>query len=84
MELKEMSFQENGDGDRIPATVTVKMTIEEALWISIVSGQQRGTSPHNRIYSCLNGDVFNRYWDDGDRDASKEIFIETPPIRYDD
>lgn len=61
MRLNAMTFEpENGNEENLK-TVTVTMTIEEALWIALVSGQQKGTSPHNGIYSCLTGAVFNRF-----------------------
>lgn len=82
MQLKEIKFSPNEEGDVMPSTINVTMTIEEALWIAKVAGQQRGESPHSGIYDCLTGDVFNRYWDDGLDDASKEIRIETPVIKY--
>lgn len=82
MKLKKIKFKQNNDGDRIPSKITVEMTVEEALWLAIVSGKQRGLSPHNDIYSCVNGDVFNRYWEDGANDALKEFPIETPPVVY--
>ena len=82
MELKGMTFSPDNNGDVIPKTITVEMTVKEALWIAIVSGEQKGESPHTGIFNCLNGDVFNRYWDDGADDALKEIHVETPPIKY--
>lgn len=84
MELKKITFAPNDEGESTPETVTVKMTAQEALWIATVSGKQKGESPHNSIFSCLNGDVFNRYWDDGTDDAIKEFPIEIPPIIYPD
>ncbi len=84
MELKEMTFAPDSEGTVIPETVTVKMTVQEALWLAIVSGKQKGESPHNGIFNCLNADVFNRYWDDGVDDAKREFPIETPPVVYAD
>jgi hypothetical protein len=83
MELKNIEFN-NNDGAAFPKTLTVKMTLEEALWIAKVSSKQRGISPHNSIFECLVGDVFNRYWDDGVDEALQEFPIETPPIRYEE
>ena len=82
MRLKSIKLKSNKDGEAIPSKITVEMTVEEALWIAIVSGKQRGVSPHNDIFSCMNGDVFNKYWDDGATDAMKEFNIETPPVVY--
>ena len=36
------------------------------------------------LYSALVGDVFNRYWEDGVDDASREIHVEIPPIKYEE
>ena len=83
MKLKEMTLTPNSEGDTLPKTVTVEMTLEEALWIAVVAGQQKGTSPHNGLYDCLVCDVFNRYWEDGVDDAQRELQVETPPIKYD-
>ena len=86
MDLKSMTFapDPNFDNDSMPKTVTVTMTIEEALWVTIVSGQQCGDSPHHGIWGCLFGDVFNRYWDDGVIEARKYMSFETPPVTYED
>jgi hypothetical protein len=84
MKLKEITFTDDQEGDAVPLTITVTMSVEEALWVAIVSGKQKGESPHSGIYNCLTSDVFNRYWDDGVSDAAKYMRIETPPIRYDD
>jgi hypothetical protein len=82
MKLNSMTFQQN-DGIADPATVTVTMSIEEALWIAQVAGKQRGGSPHRTIYDCLVGDLFNRYWEDGVKDAARVYPMELPPIKYD-
>ena len=84
MKLKAITFSIDDEGDSLPATVTVTMTIEEAIWIAEVSGRQQGESPHNGIFHCLNGGVFNRYWEDGVDDAIKQFPVELPPIKYDD
>lgn len=80
MQLKELSL----DKDENLETVTVTMTIQEALWIARVSGQQKGESPHSGIFDCLVGAVFDRFWDDGVNDASKDFNFEIPPIKYED
>lgn len=58
------------------------MSVEEALWIAMVAGKQRGGSTHSGIYESLVGDVFNRYWDNGVNDAMREHYVEIPPIVY--
>ena len=85
MRLKGLTFTtDNEDEGAIPKTVTVEMTVQEALWIARVSGKQRGESPHSGIFDCLIGDVFNRYWDDGVDEARKVFCFEVPPIVYED
>lgn len=83
MNLKEIYFKPK-DGEATPNSIAVNMSIEEALWIVTVAGQQKGESPHTDMFSCLTNDVFNRYWEDGATDAKKEIHVETPPIIYDE
>lgn len=82
MELKSMTFATDTEGDTLPDTITVSMSTEEALWIALIAGKQRGSSPHNGIYSCLTGNVFNRYWEDGVDDAKKRHHFELPPVQY--
>ncbi len=82
MKLKSIEFSDGDEGCADPRAITVTMTLEEAIWIALVSGKQRGESPHNGIYTCLVGDVFNRYWDDGVDDARKSHPVELPPIVY--
>lgn len=46
MKLKGLVFTTiNDDLGAIPKTVTVEMTIQEALWVARVSGKQRGGIP---------------------------------------
>jgi len=68
MELNNISFVE-GKGEALPSKITVTMTLDEAIWIAKIAGKQNGTSPHDGIYHCLVGDVFNRYWDEGVKGA---------------
>lgn len=84
MELKNLTFKSIDGRPTVPEKITVELTLQEALWVVKVSGQQRGESPHSTIFSCLIGDVFNRYWDDGVDEALLNLPIETPPIRYED
>jgi len=83
MKLKSITFAEGEEGAN-PETVTVEMTILEALWCVKVAGKQKGESPHSGIYDCLISDVVNRYWEDGIKDAQRElqVEIEIPPIVY--
>ena len=82
MELKVLTFTQSDEGEAQPETITVQMTVQEALWIARVSGQQRGSSPHNGIYDCLVGDIFDRFWEEGVDGAIRQFHFEIPPIRY--
>jgi hypothetical protein len=81
MELENIRFIQNDDGAE-PVTITVTMTILEAIWIAKLAGKQRGASPHSSIYKCLNDNFFNRYWDDGIDEADEYLKVEIPPIQY--
>lgn len=63
-----------GDEGALPVTVTVTMGIEEAAAIARVFGSMNGHAitklgVSSSIWSCLAGDVFNRYWEDGVNDV---------------
>lgn len=75
MRIRGLSF----DDDGTPGLMTVAMTKDEALFLAALIGP---TSPDDReavmhgggeiggdIYDCLVDGVFNRYYDDGVRDA---------------
>lgn len=81
MELNLISFN-NSEGVANPHEISVTMTVEEALWIATLAGKTRGTSPHEGIYRCLVGDVFNCYWEDGLSGAAQDYRIAIPPIKY--
>jgi hypothetical protein len=81
MKLNAISFKDD-DGYAAPETITVTMTVEEALWIARVAEKQRGGSPHRTLYDCLVCDLFNRFWEDGVNDAAKQYPFEIPPIVY--
>ena len=81
MELKNIRFKDI-EGAIYPSNIEVSMSIEEALWIAKIAGSQQGSSPHNGIYDCLVGDVFNRYWDTGCEGADANFNIAIPPIKY--
>ena len=47
MQLTAMTFgPEKGDEESLK-TISVTMTVQEAIWIAKVAGQQKGSSPHN-------------------------------------
>lgn len=82
MNLLAIEFEPGDDGAVDPSRITVKMTRNEALLIAQVLGHMKGTeqeamfpggnSVGTDIYDCLVSDMFNRYWDDGVRDALQE------------
>ena len=86
MKLNKMTFTEAVDAGEVyatPETVTVTMSIKEAIWIAKLAGKQvGGDGTSSSIYSCLTGEVFNRWWDDGVTGANKDFPTEVPPIVY--
>lgn len=79
MKLKSINFRE----DETPSRISVSITLEEAIWIGLVSGKQRGISPHESIHSCLNH-VFNMFYEGGIEEAQGENAVTIPPIVYPD
>jgi len=75
MELNEIKFTTNSDGDAIPETVGVTMTAREAVVVADILGQIPSGGDESAIYSVLVGDVFNRYWDGGTDEAMREFGI---------
>lgn len=76
MKLLSIDFTTDNDGDAYPRTVTVEMSISDALVIAEIYGQMNGiahqaTGATGDVYDCLVGSVFNRYWDDGTNDARR-------------
>lgn len=82
MKLITISFAENGEGDPYPDRVTVEMSKDEALILALLVGMTNdldrnammpgGGALGSDIYDCLVGSVFNRYWEDGVKDALRE------------
>ena len=70
----EFNYQEEY---ALPSFITVKMSIQEAAQIAAIFGQftdaefaKRGwTLTH--VYDDLASNIFNRYWENGDKDAPK-------------
>lgn len=83
MTVDKIEFTQGEEG-AVPSSVSGTFSIEEALWIAKVAGQQRGTSPHNDLYDGLVDDLFNRYWEDGIDGAQREFRVQTPPVHYED
>lgn len=71
------------DGDTAPTQVTVRMTLAEAVYVTKVLGAMNGIQAEqvmpggahasNEIYSCLTGELFNRFWEDGVDDALRGL-----------
>lgn len=84
MNLLGISFAANEADDPYPERITVEMSKDEALLIAVMVGKLNGakvdelipgmsaTETHSDIYDCLTGSVFNRYWEDGVKDALRE------------
>lgn len=78
MKLEKITF-ETARLDTIPDTITVTMSSREALWIAKVAGKTPSPSTEcSAIYDCLVGDVFNRYFEDGLKDAEE---CESTPVK---
>lgn len=62
------------DDEETPETVTVEMTLAEAVWIAAAAGVQTPTNQViESIYSALAGGLFNRYFDDGVNEAQEVV-----------
>ena len=83
MKLDNIKFAEGEDG-AIPTEIQATLTVKEAIFIAKITGKTRGGLEGSySMYSCLIGDVFNRYWEDGVNDAERELgAVEIPPIDY--
>ena len=75
MVLEELTFEQRDGAE--PELVTVTMTRAEAIWIASLAGNQRGAGVHNGIYSCLVGDVFNRYYEHGVSGPDDHVTVPT-------
>ena len=84
MQLDSIQFEHGAEGPD-PYEISVTLTITEALWIAKLAGQCRSCGGESQeLYSCLSGDVFNRYFDDGVDEADARYHVEIPPIKYED
>lgn len=70
MDLNKMTFAKHQDDEYYPETITVTMTLKEAIFIAKKAGAEPPAAT-GTICDCLVGDVFNRYWDDGVDDAER-------------
>lgn len=68
------------DDEEVPETVTVELTHDEAVFLALFLGKQKGAEEEavmrggsrlgGEIYEGLTGGVFNRFYDDGVNDAA--------------
>ena len=77
--LKKLKF--NKDNIR---SVTVELTVQEAIYLALLAGKQTGAAadailPNHgadanaEVYEVLTGLVFNRYFDDGVKEAARNL-----------
>lgn len=74
MQLHSTTFEQAGNWAK-PSSITVTMSLKEAIWIAKVAGEQTDepeAQEGREIYDCLIDNVFNRYWEDGIKDAFRE------------
>ena len=67
--------------DEVPETITVELTHDEAVFLALFLGKQNGTEEEavmtggarlgGEIYDGLTGGVFNRFYEDGVKDAAR-------------
>ena len=70
------------DGEELPETITVELSRDEAIVLGKITGKYSFSEAQANfgeraactgdIYDALVGVVFNRFWDDGIKDAEKE------------
>jgi len=76
MKIKEIHL----DDSEGLSEVTVKMTIQEACWIANIAGvtNNMNSELHSEIYDCLVGGLFNKFYDDGIREAHSDLGVVMP------
>lgn len=71
MKIKQLTLS---DETEMPESITVEMTIEEAVWLADHLGSMKSPPVwSDPIYGALVGGVINRYWEDGVDEAKKEV-----------
>jgi hypothetical protein len=83
MKLKALTLTEDGTGGAMPETITVEMTAREMVLLAYTLSAQsddvadsllEGASVEGReIYSCLTGDVANRFFENGIIDMARVV-----------
>ena len=78
MRIRQINLDDSG----LPERVTAELTRDEALYIATVLGRQNpidatevmrdGDTVLHELYGSLSGELFNRYWEDGHRQALEE------------
>jgi hypothetical protein len=86
VELKSITFtKDEQDGDVVPESAVFELTIQEIAYLATLLGQQTGITAsavmpggdgvNSSIWNSLNGDVINRYYDDGIDDWKLAKFL---------
>lgn len=70
MKLKKIEFTTPpGQDEVMPDKITLELGIEEVAYLArIVERITHGGGLNSGIFSCLHGDVINRYWEEGSSD----------------
>ncbi|QJD53303.1 hypothetical protein SEA_TEMPO_82 [Microbacterium phage Tempo] len=80
MKLRALTYgeRETRDGGSFPETVTVEMTIEEAVAIADVAGNVLGNTREqaSSIYDCIT-ELVNNHWDNGQTEAMQDLKLPT-------
>jgi len=81
MKLKALTLTDDGTGGATPETITVEMTVRELVLLAYTMQIQSndtansllkgGSAESREIYSCLTGDVANRFFENGIDDMAK-------------
>ena len=77
MKLKALTYgdRETGDEVQIPETVTVEMTIEEAVAVVHTAGNVLGAGQDEAAYPIWNGltPLVNQVWENGIDEAMQDL-----------
>lgn len=78
MKIKAIVF----DDESAVKGLTFEISLPEAIYLAKLLGCQTGTTAegifhggadlNSELYSCLTGEFFNRFYDDGVNDAARE------------
>lgn len=77
MKIRALTFgdRETSDGAQIPETVTVEMSIEEAVILADITGNVIGPGQQQTSTLIWNGltPLMNQIWDDGSTEAMRDL-----------